>query len=186
MGALDDDAVHARITEVEALLDALDALEPAARELAIGAVRGIMALYGEGLARIVEWLEGAGAGARETARAALAEDEFVAHLLILHDLHPLDLATRVERALDGVRLQLRSQGGAVELIGIEDGVVHLRLSGSGNGRTSSSALLRGAVESAIRGAAPEIERIEVEGAVAGAVRRVAAPPVLVQLQGRRG
>ena len=52
---------------------------------------------------------------------ALAGDELVAHLLLLHGLHPVPLEERVRGALDEVRPYLDSHGGDVELLGVEDG-----------------------------------------------------------------
>ena len=80
-------------------------------------------------------------------------------LLVVHGLHPDDVGTRVERALDGVRPYLGSHGGDVELLGVtDDGVVRLRLLGSCDGCPSSSVTLTLAVENAIQEAAPEVGR----------------------------
>ena len=70
---------------------------------------------------------------------------------------------RVERALDSVRPYLRSHGGDVELLGVDDeGVVGLRLLGHCDGCAGSTATLQSAVEGAIEAAAPEVVRIDVE------------------------
>ncbi len=68
-------------------------------------------------------------------------------------------------ALDEVRPYLLAHGGGVELLGIADGVVRLRLEGACNGCPSSALTLRTAVEEAIARAAPDVERIDAEGAV---------------------
>ena len=87
----------------------------------------------------------------------------MASLLLVHGLHPYDVETRVEQALDGVRPYLGSHGGDVELLGVtDDGVVRLRLLGSCDGCPSSSVTLKLAVEEAIEAAAPEVDGIEVE------------------------
>ena len=66
--------------------------------------------------------------------AALAADELVANLLIVHGLHPYGVDLRVEQALESVRPYLGSHGGDVELLEVTDaGVVRLRLLGSCNG-----------------------------------------------------
>jgi nitrite reductase/ring-hydroxylating ferredoxin subunit len=62
----------------------------------------------------------------------------------------------------------------VELVGVREGVVRLRLEGSCNGCPSSRTTLELAVEDAIRKAAPDVEGIEAEGAAAPA----AGPPLL--------
>jgi Fe-S cluster biogenesis protein NfuA/nitrite reductase/ring-hydroxylating ferredoxin subunit len=87
----------------------------------------------------------------------------------VHGLHPDDVATRVARALDGVRPYLASHGGDVELVDISDGVVRLRLTGSCDGCSSSAATLELAVEGAVHDAAPEVTGIEVEQPSAASV-----------------
>ena len=79
---------------------------------------------GDGAAR-----RGARAHARRscagTARPActivdqLTRDDLVASVLLLHDLHPVDLETRVLGALEKTRPYLKSHGGNVELVGID-------------------------------------------------------------------
>ena len=92
----------------------------------------------------------------------------------MHDLHPVDVETRVRQALDDVRPYLGSHGGDVELLGVADGVAHLRLGGTCNGCPSSTVTLRNAIEEAVMRAAPELERIDAEG--------VAEPqPALIQI-----
>jgi Fe-S cluster biogenesis protein NfuA/nitrite reductase/ring-hydroxylating ferredoxin subunit len=144
---------------IEALLDEVETLaDPAARETTIALVQELLELYGEGLARVVE-------RADDELLARLADDELVGHLLLLHGLHPIALEARVRGALEQVRPYLASHGGGVELLGIEEGVARLRLHGSCNGCPSSTATLRLAIEDAIHKAAPDVERIDAEGAV---------------------
>ena len=73
-------------------------------------------LHGAGLERILDKLADAG-DAGLALIDALAEDDLVGSILLLHGLHPLDLETRVRQALDKVRPLLRSHGGNVELLG---------------------------------------------------------------------
>jgi Fe-S cluster biogenesis protein NfuA/nitrite reductase/ring-hydroxylating ferredoxin subunit len=170
-----DAEVRERVAEVDALLGDLETLpDPVARQTALEVVQALLDLYGEGLARIVDQVaerDGDGSLAR-----ALAEDELVSHLLVLHDLHPVPVEARVLHALDEVRPYLDSHGGDVELLAVEDGVARLRLEGSCNGCPSSAATLKLAIEDAIRRAAPELEGVEADGAV-----EPAPPPGLVAL-----
>ena len=155
---MDDREAAERTGRVEALLGRVEDLQDgSAREIATDAVAALVELYGEGIARIVDRL-----GAAE--RAGLAKDELVAHLLMVHDLHPDPLEARVNQALASVRPYLESHGGDVELLAIEDGKARLRLDGSCSGCPSSTETLRLAVEDSIRRQAPEIESIEAEGA----------------------
>jgi Fe-S cluster biogenesis protein NfuA/nitrite reductase/ring-hydroxylating ferredoxin subunit len=124
-------------------------------------VRLVADLYGTGIERIMEILHERGR-LDEVVLDALAADELVAGLLVVHGLHPYGVEERVERALDGVRPYLGSHGGDVELLGVtEKGVVRLRLLGSCDGCPSSSVTLELAVEGAILEAAPEVSAIEI-------------------------
>jgi Fe-S cluster biogenesis protein NfuA len=146
-----------RVSELERRLAQVEALPDArARELAIEAVTGLMEVYGAALARVLELVpEGA---------SRMADDELVGHLLVLHGLHPFDVRERVEAALESVRPYLATHAGNVELISIQDGVVRLRLAGTCSGCPSSTATLRQAIEQAIGKFAPDVERVEAEGA----------------------
>jgi Fe-S cluster biogenesis protein NfuA len=149
---------------IELLLEASAAAGPVARERAEELVRLVVELYGAGLERLLELTHDSGK-LDEELLAALAADELVSSLLLVHGLHPYGLEERVERALDGVRPYLGSHGGDVKLLEVtEDAVVRLQLLGSCDGCASSSVTLELAVEDAIRSAAPEIVRIDVEEA----------------------
>jgi Fe-S cluster biogenesis protein NfuA/nitrite reductase/ring-hydroxylating ferredoxin subunit len=157
---MNDQQARERVAAIEGLLGEIESLDEPARSLATETVQALLELYGEGLGRMVAFVDEA--GGRE-AGEELAEDELVSHLLLLHGLHPIDAETRVRRALDDVRPYLGSHGGGVELLGVEDGVVRLRLEGSCEGCPSSTMTLRLAIEEAIHQAAPEIESVEAEG-----------------------
>ncbi len=90
-----------------------------------------------------------------------ADDELVASLLLLYDLHPDDLSTRVERALEQVRPYLKSHGGDVALVEIDDGVVRLQMKGSCHGCPSSAMTLKTKIDEAICAVAPDAVAIEV-------------------------
>jgi Fe-S cluster biogenesis protein NfuA/nitrite reductase/ring-hydroxylating ferredoxin subunit len=152
------DAVGRR---VEDLLDQIAARDEVAAELTEELIRELMGLYGAGLGRILDRLH----ALDPAAPAGLAADPLVGGLLLLHDLHPDDVGARIEAALDEVRPYLASHGGGVQLLGVDDGVARLRLEGSCDGCGSSQITLQSAVEGAVLEAAPEIGRIEVEGAV---------------------
>jgi Fe-S cluster biogenesis protein NfuA/nitrite reductase/ring-hydroxylating ferredoxin subunit len=159
---LDDQGLQERVARIETLLEEIESLEDQnARSKAAEVVGVLLELYGEGLARVMEMVS----QGKESERTfeALAEDELVSHLLLLHGLHPLDVQTRVVRALEEVRPYLQSHGGNVELLGVEEGVARLRLQGSCSGCPSSTMTLKLAIEEAVLKAAPDLERIEAEG-----------------------
>jgi Fe-S cluster biogenesis protein NfuA/nitrite reductase/ring-hydroxylating ferredoxin subunit len=161
---LDDQGLQERVARMEMLLGEIEALEdPNARSKAAEVVQVLLELYGEGLARMMDTI--AEGEEREKTFDAFAGDELISHLLLLHGLHPLDVETRVIRALEEVRPYLQSHGGNVELLGVEGGVARLRMQGSCSGCPSSTMTLKLAIEEAIQKAAPDLEGIEAEGVV---------------------
>jgi Fe-S cluster biogenesis protein NfuA/nitrite reductase/ring-hydroxylating ferredoxin subunit len=175
MSSTATDTAGERLARVEGLLERLDALPDAdARETATEAMQALLDLYAEGLERIVQAIAERDDG---TLAAALADDQLVAHLLLLHGLHPVPVEERVQGALEGVLPYLESHGGDVQLIGVHDGIVHLRLEGSCSGCPSSSMTLKLAIEDAILKAAPDVEEVRAEGAVSPQT-----PPGLLSLE----
>jgi Fe-S cluster biogenesis protein NfuA/nitrite reductase/ring-hydroxylating ferredoxin subunit len=159
---LEDQELRERVARMEMLLGEIEALkDPNARQKAAEIVQVLLELYGEGMARMMETV--AQGGEREKTFQAFTDDELVSHLLLLHGLHPLDVETRVVRALEEVRPYLQSHGGNVELLGVEGGVARLRMQGSCDGCPSSAMTLKLAIEEAVQKAAPDLEGIEAEG-----------------------
>jgi Fe-S cluster biogenesis protein NfuA len=132
------------VGRVEGLLDEIDALPQSQKVVEV--VQALVEMYGEGLARIMEMADG--------TRDAFADDELVAHLLLLHDLHPVPVEERVRGAI-------ATAGAAADLLAIEGGVVRLRAKpGSCAACASSAGTKQAAIEEAIAKAAPEVERVE--------------------------
>lgn len=71
-------------------------------------------------------------------------------LLAMYELAEVDDTIAVEEALDEVRPYIHSHGGEVELLRVEDGVVHLRLAGACNGCAGSAMTLRRGIEEVLR------------------------------------
>jgi len=138
----------------------------------------LVELYGAGLAEIVRIIgEDPESGPR--LMAALAADPLVESLLLLHDLHPLDVGTRVRQAIEEVTPKLGSHAGLVEFLGVDDrGVIRLRLERSGHGCQSSSAAVQAAIEQSVAAAAPEAAGVEID------VVTAAAEPPLLQITRR--
>jgi Fe-S cluster biogenesis protein NfuA len=160
---------------IETLVDELGALaDPRARQAGDELVQALMQFYGAGLARVLEIVDDEPADAARRMFARFADDPLVASLLVLHDLHPDSVETRVSRAIDRVRPELDTNGAELTLVEVRDGVARLRLEGSGNGHGSAAKTTKRSLERAIEAAAPEIARVEVEGLQDD-------PPALVQL-----
>jgi Fe-S cluster biogenesis protein NfuA len=160
---MEDREVRQLVAHVDVLLNKVESLEEGeAKSVAVEAIQALFELYGEGLRRIVN--QAVQSHAIELL-AGHKEDELISHLLLMHDLHPDSIETRVQQALDEVRPYMESHGGNVELLGVEAGVAYLRLVGSCHGCMASSTTMKLAVEKAAHKFAPELVAIEAEGAV---------------------
>ncbi|MFE7775053.1 hypothetical protein ACFU5O_14345 [Streptomyces sp. NPDC057445] len=126
-------------------------------------VRCLVEFYGAGLARTVELLgRPAASRAGGAPLAALLGDESVAGLLVLHDLHPEDVPTRIARALNGVQHSVESAG-----FDETTGVLRLRVTGStGCGCPSTQEVARQAAVEALACFAPEVTAVELDAAPA--------------------
>lgn len=136
--------------------------DPRARATAEGLVQTLLDMYGEGLARLLEIIAESDASGLELIDT-FASDELLSSLFLLHGLHPVDIETRVISALDEVRPYLKSHGGNVEFVKVEDSIAHLRLEGSCHGCPGSTMTLKLAIEDAIYKAAPDLDGLQVEG-----------------------
>lgn len=154
---------------IDALIAASAAGGLAARERAEELVRLVVDLYGAGLERMMQVLHEQGQLTDETLDA-LAADELVASLLLVHGLHPYSIETRITRALPGFDVELLAVDG--------DGTVHLRLSGADG---CGTAAVRERVEEAVEAVAPEATAIVFEQAttipVSSLFTRVGHAPV---------
>jgi Fe-S cluster biogenesis protein NfuA len=181
MADFDRSEIQLRLQRIEELVRTLEAsADSGVRSSALELAQTLMELHGAGIERMLEIAFDSGGHGSEIIDR-FAGDELVAQLLLLYDLHPLGLETRARRALEDVRPHLRSHGGNVELLGVVDGIIRLRLQGNCHGCPSSAETLRQLIEQAIYEAAPDVRAIEVEDLAAGAGLQIAGG--LVQLQG---
>ena len=148
---------------IETLIQEIAAFsDPHARETSEELVRALVDMYGEGLSRLLEITadsEASGLALIDT----FACDDLLSSLFLLHGLHPLDIETRIMQALDEVRPYLKSHGGNVEFVRVEDSIAYLRLEGSCHGCPGSTITLKLAIEEAIYKAAPDLNGLQVEG-----------------------
>jgi Fe-S cluster biogenesis protein NfuA len=67
---------------------------------------------------------------------------------------------RVQAVLDRIRPALQADGGDVELVGVEGGVVKVKLVGACAGCPMSQLTLANGVERVLKEEIPEVERVE--------------------------
>jgi nitrite reductase/ring-hydroxylating ferredoxin subunit/Fe-S cluster biogenesis protein NfuA len=123
---------RAAVAELEALVQTL---EREGDERALMLLQLVDAIHRPALARIA---------------AGDLEHPLAQALLAMYDLAPVDDELDVEEALDEVRPYIQSHGGEVELLGVEDGAVHVRLSGACQGCAGSAITLQRGIEEALR------------------------------------
>jgi Fe-S cluster biogenesis protein NfuA/nitrite reductase/ring-hydroxylating ferredoxin subunit len=156
--------VQSQLQSIEALVNRIENVaDPALKATAKELVQSLMELHGAGIERMLEIVR-QDATSESSIIEALVRDDHVRSLLLIYGLHPDSLETRVTQALEKTRPYLKSHGGNVNLVGVDDsGTVTLRLEGNCHGCPSSSATLKLAVEEAIYEAAPDVTAILVQG-----------------------
>ncbi|MEO8111570.1 MAG: NifU family protein [Ginsengibacter sp.] len=150
---------------IQELIEQIDALpDEKARDMMQECMQEVLSFYGYGLERILGIIsKGNNTAAKEIYNNMLG-DNFVNGLLLIHDLHPFDLKTRLNLALEKVRPYMDSHGGSVEIVSLENGVAKLKLEGNCKGCPSSSATLELGIKQAIEENCPDLVGLEVEGA----------------------
>jgi Fe-S cluster biogenesis protein NfuA len=144
---------------------------PQAAATAEELVSCLVELYGTGLATIIGVVGENGPELMDK----LVADPLVESLLLVHDLHPLEVSARVRRAVEEVLPQLGSHAGDVEYLGLDDtGVLRLRLEQRG----CSAETARDLISKAVAGAAPEAAGVAIE------VVQPPAEPTLLQITRR--
>ena len=66
---------------------------------------------------------------------------------------------KVQAALDQIRPALQADGGDVELVNIDDGVVSVRLTGACGGCPMSTMTLKMGIEKALKQQIPEVKEV---------------------------
>jgi len=157
------EAMNSHGARIQRLLEQIEALpSPSTRELIHEFMEATLAFYGQGLARILQVVSESGPEGRN-AYQYLINDKVVRGLLLIHDLHPADLETRLRDALDQVRPYLESHGGNVELISLTGQNARLQLEGTCKSCASSAVTLELAIRHAIEEACPDLAGFDVEG-----------------------
>ena len=67
---------------------------------------------------------------------------------------------RVEKALEELRPQLQADGGDIELLGVENGIVKVKMKGACAGCPMSTMTLQWGVENFLKKKIPEIVKVE--------------------------
>lgn len=130
----------------------------AAKEL----IQLLMDLHGAGLERMLEIIfESGDQGQRIIDK--LGHDSLAGSLLLLYSLHPDDLETRVQTAVERMRPRLRKLNCTIDAVEVRDGAVQVSLTPSGHGCGSSAGEVRSIVEDVMYELAPDLACLEILG-----------------------
>lgn len=66
---------------------------------------------------------------------------------------------KIEKALDGIRPALQADGGDIQLVSVENGIVKVRLTGACGGCPMSQTTMTEGVECAIKKAVPSVKKV---------------------------
>lgn len=163
------------LDRLEQLLTDLERCEPDVRDQVFELLDGIDALH-----RLA--ITGLAATLGDDVERLRARDPAVDWLFQAYGVGANDPALAVQ-ALEPMRPLLSEHGGEVEVLGVRNGVVHLRLAGACSGCTSAAVTLRDGVEEALRAGLPGFVAIDVEPDDA-ATSHPPPGPTLLQIQPR--
>lgn len=147
------DKIEELVRRVESMADA------DARLLVSDLLRAVLDFHAAALERMLDITYQVGP-AGEAIIERVTTDDLVSSVLLLHDLHPDNLETRVEGAVQRLSETFRSLGAKLSLIAVEAGTVRLQFDSQ---RTWPGTPVKGSIEKAILQAAPEIELVLIEG-----------------------
>jgi Fe-S cluster biogenesis protein NfuA len=145
------------------LVQQIDSIaDPAVRAATRDLVQSLMDLHGAALEKALDIVAEAGEPGMDII-GRLGRDSLVSSVLILYGLHPEDLETRVAKAVDRIRPQLRKQGCEVELLGVNEGAIRLRVQTGSHTCGSTAKTVQATLEGAVYDAAPDMSSLVIEG-----------------------
>jgi Fe-S cluster biogenesis protein NfuA len=145
------------------LVQQVDAIaDPAVRAATKELVQSLMDLHGAALEKALTIVADAGEPGMNIIDR-MGRDSLVSSLLILYGLHPDDVETRVAKAVDKIRPQLRKQGCEVELLGAAQGAIRLRVETGSHTCGSTAKTVQSTLEDVMYDAAPDLVSLVIEG-----------------------
>jgi Fe-S cluster biogenesis protein NfuA len=144
------------VQEIESIAD------PAVRAATKNLVQSLMDLHGAALEKMLDIVAEAGEPGMNIIDR-LGRDSLVSSVLILYGLHPEDIETRVAKAVERIRPQLRKQGCEVELLGASGGEIRLHVETGSHTCGSTAKTVQSTLEGAMYDAAPDLTSLFIEG-----------------------
>jgi Fe-S cluster biogenesis protein NfuA len=159
----DDRDFRADMQRIGGLVQEIESIaDPVVRATTKDLMQSLMDLHGAALEKALDIVAEAGEPGMGVIDR-LGRDSLVSSVLILYGLHPEDLETRVVKAVEKIRPQLRKQGCEVELLGVNEGVIRVRVETGSHTCGSTGKTVQATLEGAIYDAAPDLTSLIVEG-----------------------
>jgi len=150
------------LQELDSRIQELERLPyPQIRDQVFHVLQLIDRAHRPGLTEIARLLKGAGAWEE------VLEHEPSRLLLTLYDLVPFDERAQAELAVEAVRPYIRSHGGEIEILEVENGKVRVRLRGSCDSCAASAATLEHGVLAALKEGFPGFSALVVDDSPGG-------------------
>lgn len=151
--------LHELSDRLDTILEAIqERAEPDVVSAVVELMEGLQRVHAEGLRKLAELL---------TERPELFEraldEPVVSNLFFLYDLAVVDPEERVREALESARMMAASHGGSLDVLGVEEGRVRLRVEWSHDSVSREAETLRKGVEWALRERLPGFRQVEIEG-----------------------
>lgn len=143
------------VERVQHLLEEVEGFDEPARMVVFDLLDAIDALHRPAVIQLGERLD------RNTLDRLKRENHNIAWLLDAYGAG-VDLHEAADAALDTIRPYIKSHGGSVEVLAVDEGVVRLKMSGSCSGCSASTITLREGIESALIEHMPGYAGMEVE------------------------
>ncbi len=137
-------------------------------------VRTLSDLHAAGLQRMLALIQSSGPEGRPLLEK-FAQDDLIRSLLLLHDLHPIDLRTRVTEAIDNLRPVVESYGGRVSITSVQPRSVVVWLDVSADHGPSPVEMLQKLLQHAILVVAPDVAEVRFEDGPAAARLMLSLP-----------
>jgi Fe-S cluster biogenesis protein NfuA len=144
------------VQEIESIAD------PAVRAATKNLVQSLMDLHGGAFEKTLDIVAEAGDPGMNIIDR-LGRDSLVSSVLILYGLHPEDVETRVAKAVEKIRPQLRKQGCEVELQSATGGAIRLHVETGSHTCGSTGKTVQATLEGAMYDAAPDLTSLVIEG-----------------------
>ena len=158
----EDNAFQGSMRKIEELIGTLEqAADPALRFAVKQLLSALMEVHGACLSRMLDVLNETGEPGRQAINSFVS-DPLIGNLLILYELHPVELDVRVVQAIDKFLGSHAAAGVKVALLSTDGGDIRVRYWSQSKG--CGSGALKATIEAAILEAAPDANGIFVEDA----------------------